>query len=60
MIFILLGGLIVGGISFAAGFSGPMIFFPQSNQGPLPGILFTGPIGFVAGTVLGTINTEHW
>lgn len=55
MMFSLLGGLIVGGISFAAGFFGPMIFSPKSNQGPLLGIFFTGPIGFMVGIVLGTI-----
>ena len=55
MIYSMLGGLIGGGISFAAGFVGPLIFAPNSNQGPLLGILFTGPIGFVVGVVLGTI-----
>ena len=26
---------------------------PDANQGPLLGIFFTGPLGFVAGTVAG-------
>lgn len=47
------GALIVGGIAFALGFFGPMIVFPESNQGPLLGILYTGPIGFVAGAIGG-------
>jgi len=51
----LLGGLLIGGISFALGFFGPIIFMPQSNQGPLLGIFITGPIGFVIGVVVGAI-----
>jgi len=48
--------LIVGGIGFAAGFFGPMIFTPQANQGPLLGIFITGPIGFVIGLIYGVIR----
>jgi hypothetical protein len=44
--------LILGGIGFAAGFFGPIIFVPDANQGPLVGILITGPGGFVLGAVL--------
>jgi hypothetical protein len=47
------GAFIVGGIAFAAGFAGPLIFQPQSNQGPLLGIFFTGPLGFVLGAAIG-------
>ena len=47
------GAFIVGGIAFAAGFAGPLIFQPKSNQGPLLGIFFTGPLGFVLGAVIG-------
>ena len=46
------GGLILGGIGFAVGFFGPMIFTPRSNLGPLLGI-FTRPLGFVLGAVIG-------
>ena len=46
-----LGGLIVGGIGFAVGFVGPMLLKPGANQGPLLGILITGPGGFVVGIV---------
>src|SRR5947208_66494 len=35
--------LAVGGVAFAVGFFGPMIFEPGANQGPLLGIFFTGP-----------------
>ena len=50
-----IGGVILGGIGFAGGFFGPMIFTPQSNQGPLLGILITGPGGFVLGCIVGAI-----
>jgi hypothetical protein len=49
----LTGALIVGGIGFAGGFFGPMILAPKSNQGPLVGIFVTGPLGFVAGALIG-------
>lgn len=49
------GGVIVGGISFLAGFVGPIILTPQANQGPLVGIFITGPIGFVVGIIIGYI-----
>jgi hypothetical protein len=43
----------IGGVTFAAGFFGPMVLTPDSNQGPLLGIFFTGPVGFTAGLILG-------
>jgi hypothetical protein len=43
--------LIVGGIGFAAGFFGPMVFDPTGNQGPLVGILISGPGGAVLALV---------
>lgn len=49
------GGVIIGGISFLAGFLGPIILTPQANQGPLVGIFITGPIGFVVGIIAGYI-----
>ncbi len=52
---ILLGGMIVGALGFVVGFFGPMIFYPQSNLGPLFGLFFTGPIGFVIGLIGGGI-----
>jgi hypothetical protein len=48
-----MGAAIVGGIGFAAGFFGPMIFAPQANQGPLLGIFITGPAGVVLGALGG-------
>src|SRR4051794_17221421 len=34
---------VVGGLSFAAGFFGPIVLQPDNNQGPLLGIFYTGP-----------------
>lgn len=45
--------LTVGAIGFSAGFFGPMILAPEANQGPLLGILITGPLGFLAGLLWG-------
>ena len=49
----LLGGVVLGGIGFAAGFFGPILLSPESNQGPLLGIFITGPLGFVLGLLVG-------
>lgn len=51
----LLGAVMCGGIGFAGGFFGPMIFAPGANQGPLLGIFITGPGGFVLGGIAGFI-----
>lgn len=48
--------LIMGGAGFAAGFFGPMIFAPSANQGPLVGILISGPGGVVLGAVLFAVS----
>jgi hypothetical protein len=45
----------LGGTGFAAGFFGPIALNPEANQGPLVGILLTGPLGALAGLVLGAI-----
>ena len=50
---LLIGSLGFGIIAFIAGFVGPIIFMPSSNQGPLMGIFITGPIGFVVGGIGG-------
>ena len=50
-----IGGFILGGIAFAAGFFGPIVFAPDANQGPLLGIFFTGPLGFVLGCAGGLL-----
>ena len=45
--------LALGGVGGAAGFFGPIALNPDANQGPLLGILITGPGGAIAGLVLG-------
>lgn len=45
--------LTVGAAAFLVGFVGPMIFSPGANQGPLLGILITGPAGLVVGLLWG-------
>ena len=50
---ILRTAILVGSVSFAAGFFGPLILDPGANQGPLLGIFFTGPLGFALGLVWG-------
>ena len=55
----LIGGLVLGGIGFAAGFFGPIILTPSANQGPLLGIFVTGPLGFVLGTVIGWLYARY-
>lgn len=46
----------LGGIGFALGFFGPMIFTPGANQGPMLGIFITGPAGFVLGLAVGVVR----
>lgn len=53
---IILWTFAVGGVSFALGFFGPMILAPGANQGPLLGILITGPLGALAGLVIGLLR----
>ncbi len=52
---VLLGAIATGGVFFVAGFFGPMLFAPGSNQGPLLGLLLTGPLGFVLGAIGGAV-----
>jgi hypothetical protein len=52
---VILGALLTGVVGFSAGFFGPIILSPDSNQGPLLGIFFTGPLGFVMGAIGGWI-----
>lgn len=49
------GALALGGIGFCAGFFGPLLLAPEANQGPLLGLLITGPLGFVLGAIGGLI-----
>jgi hypothetical protein len=49
--------LILGAAGFAAGFFGPLIFAPDANQGPLVGILISGPGGALLGGLLCALCT---
>jgi hypothetical protein len=42
-IYMLVWGIIIGSIGLIVGFLGPMFFHWGGNQGPLLGILYTGP-----------------
>lgn len=53
---IIKSALLVGGLAFAAGFIGP-ILFSNSNLGPLLGIFVTGPIGTLAGALWGIVRS---
>src|SRR5450631_4088219 len=44
--------LILGGVGFVSGFFGPLVFAPDANQGPLVGILISGPAGALLGLLL--------
>jgi hypothetical protein len=46
---------VVGAVSFLVGFAGPIILHPNSPQGPLLGIFFTGPLGAIVGAVVGAL-----
>lgn len=50
----LITGIVSCTITFVLGFIGPMIFYPEANQGPILGF-FIAPIGFIAGSILGGI-----
>ena len=45
------GGWVVGGVSLAVGFVGPLVIWPGATLGPLLGILLTGPVGFALGAL---------
>lgn len=49
----LLWMLLPGAAGFLAGMFGPIIFDPEANQGPLLGVLVTGPGGALLGLLLG-------
>jgi hypothetical protein len=51
----LLGATLLGIIAFLIGYIGPIIFMPESNQGPLLGIFITGPLGVVVGAIIGAV-----
>jgi len=52
----LLGLAAFGAIGFVGGVFGPMVFAPDANQGPLLGILITGPVGVLIGGIGGLVH----
>src|SRR5207249_46174 len=56
--FALRTGVIVAFIFLVAGFFGPIILSPASNQGPLFGIFISGPGGFLLGCIVGFIRAR--
>lgn len=51
---ILASAVLVGGLSFLVGYIGPVLL-SDSNLGPLLGIFITGPLGFLAGALIGIL-----
>ena len=43
----------IGVVGFGAGFIGPLIVSPGSNQGALFGIIISGPLSFMFGLFIG-------
>ena len=58
MKFVVRVGFVTGVIGFAIGFFGPLIWTPDSNQGPLLGIFVTGPAGWILGVALAWLWTR--
>jgi len=52
-------GKLIGAIAFAIGFFGPMIFAPDSGNGPMLGIFITGPLGFLVGAIFGAARHSY-
>ena len=48
--------LLLGAVGLLCGYFGPLQLSPDANQGPLLGIFFTGPIGFIVGLAFGVIS----
>jgi hypothetical protein len=47
--------VVLGSIAFLVGFAGPIILRPDLPQGPMLGIFYTGPLGTLAGAILGIV-----
>src|SRR5258708_28530789 len=47
--------VVLGITGFVCGFIGPMVFAPESNQGPMLGIFITGPAAALLGAILGVV-----
>ncbi|MEN9734647.1 MAG: hypothetical protein RLZ45_2642 [Verrucomicrobiota bacterium] len=56
---ILLFAVVTGAVGFSAGFFGPLFLAPDANQGPLLGILITGPLGILIGGLIGLADAHR-
>jgi hypothetical protein len=54
---VVLWTMVIGTVSFVAGFAGPLLL-SNSNLGPLLGIFVTGPLGFLVGGVVGALRVS--
>ncbi|HUR96397.1 MAG TPA: hypothetical protein VMY76_17595 [Gemmatimonadales bacterium] len=52
-------GWAVGGVGLALGMVGPLLLTPNTNLGPLLGILLMGPLGFVLGAIIGAVRSNR-
>jgi hypothetical protein len=50
-----LGALLTGAVCFSVGFFGPFFFAPEANEGPILGLLITGPLGALVGALGGAV-----
>jgi hypothetical protein len=55
---IVLWPMVIGAVSFVAGFVGPLLL-STSNLGPLLGIFVTGPLGFLVGGLVGALRVSN-
>ena len=56
---ILIWAFVLGFVGLVSGMVGPILFQPGANQGPLMGIFFTGPLGFILGLILGALSSKY-
>ncbi len=52
---VMLGAIVAGGLGFAGGFYGPLIYLPDSLQAPVVGALAVGSAGLILGGVCGLL-----
>ncbi len=55
---VVLWTMVIGTVSFVAGFAGPLLL-SNSNLGPLLGIFVTGPLGFLVGGLVGALRVAN-
>ena len=55
LLFAMLGAVVLGGVGFVGGFFGPLLLTPGASQGPLLGLLITGPLGVGFGAIGGAL-----